>query len=207
MNKKVVILGASGHGKVIADIIRASGDEVIGFLDDDLKKKPLGPISDYQKFDAEFVIGIGNADIREKFSGLDCKWYTAIHPSAVIAPSAVIGEGTVVMANVVVNAGTIIGRQCIVNTGAIVEHDNKLEDFVHVSVGAKLGGKVMVGRGTWVGIGAVVSNNINICAKCLIGAGAVVVKSITESGTYIGIPAKVEKNENTNCYKCRYWFI
>ena len=88
------------------------------------------------------------------------------------------------MPNAVINAGAKIGEHCIINTGAIVEHDNILENYVHISVGAKLAGTVHVGRATWIGIGASVSNNLSICA------GAVVVKDITESGTYIGVPAR-----------------
>ena len=107
MNKKVIIIGASGHGKVIADIVQANGDEVLGFLDDDIKKKTLGVVSDHVKYDAEFIIGIGSSEIRERISQLNCKWYTAVHPAAVISPNAVIGEGTVVMANAVVNSGAV----------------------------------------------------------------------------------------------------
>jgi len=198
MNKMVIIIGASGHGKVIADIVRANGDEVLGFLDDDESKGTLGRVCDWCKYtNAEFVIGIGNAEIRERISKLSCKWYTAIHPSAVISPEAEIGDGTVVMANVVINSGAIIGKHCIVNSGAIVEHDNRLSDFVHVSVGAKLGGNVSIGKSTWIGIGAVVSNNISVCEGCMIGAGAVVVNDIKEKGIYIGVPArKKDKTDN-----------
>ena len=221
MNKSVVIIGASGHGKVVADIIKKSGDEVVGFLDDnphlpkELSGIPvLGTVGDYTKYkDSMFVVAIGNAEIREKIVGqLDCvKWYTAIHPSAVIASiDTNIGEGTVVMANAVVNAGTIIGKHCIINTGAVVEHDNQIEDYVHVSVGAKLAGTVSVGKATWIGIGASVSNNLSICGGCMIGAGAVVVKNIREAGTYVGVPAERrlvmisinEKNQGGVCVEC-----
>ena len=94
------------------------------------------------------------------------------------------------MPNAVINAGAKIGEHCIINTGAIVEHDNILENYVHISVGAKLAGTAHVGIATWIGIGASVSNNLSICENCMIGAGAVVVKDITESGTYIGVPAR-----------------
>jgi sugar O-acyltransferase (sialic acid O-acetyltransferase NeuD family) len=202
MGKKVIIIGASGHGKVVADIIIKSGNEIAGFLDDsktigeDFCGYPiLGKSSDYYKYknDCEFVIAIGNADVREKISNdyKDVKWHTPIHPKSVISSIDVsIGEGTVVMANAVINSGAKIGNHCIVNTGSIVEHDNIIGDFVHVSVGSKLAGNVHVGRKTWIGIGATVKNNIEICDNCMIGAGAVVVKDIKEEGTYIGIPAK-----------------
>lgn len=188
--KKVVILGASGHAKVIADIIRASGDTIIAFLDDDTSNDVAGPISDYSKYaDCEFVIGIGNAKIRERISQLPIKWYTAIHPTSIISPSATIAEGTVVMPLSVINADAKIGKHCIVNTSAIVEHDNNIEDFVHISVGAKLGGTVSIGKSTWIGIGASVKNNISICSECMIGAGATVIEDINVQGTYVGTPA------------------
>lgn len=189
--KDVVILGAGGHAHVIADIIRAEGNNVIAFLDDDLSQEDCaGPISDYSKYnDCLFVIGIGNANVREKLSQLNLKWHTAIHPSAIVSPSAIIGEGTVVMPNAVINARTIIGKHCIVNTGAVVEHDNSIGAFSHISVMASLGGTITIGKKVWIGIGAVVKNNIIICESVLIGAGAVVVKNICESGTYIGMPA------------------
>lgn len=201
MNKKVVVIGASGHGKVVADIIKEAGDEVAGFLDDNPEVFPM--FSDYpvlgttaqplENVEAEYIVAIGNAKIREmivkRFKGV--KWYTAVHPTAVLSKSdTAIGEGTVIMPNAVINAGAKIGKHCIINTSAVVEHDNKLEDYVHVSVGAKLAGTVCVGKSTWIGIGACISNNLTICGGCMIGAGAVVVKDIKEAGTYIGVPAR-----------------
>lgn len=198
--KQVIIIGASGHGKVVADIVQKSGDRVLGFLDDNLNLGGvfigfpiLGIVNDYRNYDAEFVIAIGNAKIREEIYGnlSSVSWYTAIHPTAVISDIDVkIGIGTVVMANAIINSGSIIGKHCIINSGAIVEHDNQIADFVHISVGAKLAGTVSIGKGTWIGIGASVSNNINICETCMIGAGAVVVKDIKKAGTYIGVPAE-----------------
>lgn len=95
------------------------------------------------------------------------------------------------MANAMINADARVGRHCIVNTSAVVEHDNVLEDFVHISVGAKLGGSVKVGKRTWIGIGATVSNNIEICKDVMIGVGSVVVKNILIKGAYKGVPAKI----------------
>lgn len=201
MKKSVVIIGASGHGKVIADIVKRNGDTIVGFLDDAPNRPDsfigypiLGTTDEYHSIsDAQYIIAIGNAQIREKIANKlnGVSWYTAIHPSAVISDiDVVIGDGTVVMANAVINPGTSIGCHCIVNTGAIVEHDNRIEDYVHISVGTKLAGTVTIGKSTWVGIGAVVSNNISICENCTIGAGAVVIRDIPASGTYVGVPAK-----------------
>ena len=200
MSKSVVIIGASGHGKVIADIVLKSGDKVIGFLDDGIEKgklivgfEVLGKISDYKNYsDCEFVIAIGNPYIREKIADvLNVKWYTAIHPTAVISSLDVeIGEGTVVMANAVINSCAKIGRHCIINTGAIVEHDNILSDYVHLSPNVALAGMVSVGKSTHIGTGACTKQVVNIVSNCIIGAGSVIVRDINESGTYIGVPAR-----------------
>lgn len=200
MSKNVIVIGAGGHGAVVADMITASGDTVLGFLDDTLKPGSkrlsfpvLGPICDYSKYDAEFVVAIGNTEARKRIvsSMDDVRWHTAIHPRASVSClETVIGPGSVVMAGAIVNPGTKIGAHCILNTGSIVEHDCTVEDFAHISVGAKLGGTVHIGSCTWIGIGATVSNNIAICGSCTVGAGAVVVRSITEVGTYVGVPAR-----------------
>ncbi|MFQ7156078.1 MAG: acetyltransferase [Merdimonas faecis] len=206
MAKKVVIIGASGHGKVVADIVIQSGDQVVGFLDDNpnlgkdfIGFPVLGKIDQFHNYEEYwFVVAIGNALIREKIVTqlYGIRWYTAIHPAATVSDIGVfIGEGTVIMANAVINAGSFIGKHCIINTGAVVEHDNRIEDFVHVSVGVKLAGTVHIGKRTWIGIGASVSNNLSICFDCMIGAGAVIVNNIEEPGTYVGVPAK-RKNVN-----------
>ena len=101
-----------------------------------------------------------------------------------------LGAGTVVMAGAVINCCTKIGKGCIINTGSTIDHDNLIEDYVHISPGAHLAGTVNVGRGTWLGIGSIVSNNINITGDCKIGAGTVVVMDITELGTYVGVPSR-----------------
>lgn len=190
--KKIVILGAGGHAHVVADIIRAEGNEVTAFLDDDSSQQDnSGPISDYKKYhDCEFVIGIGNSDVREKLSKISVKWHTAIHPSAIVSPSVKIKEGTVIMPMVVINARTVIGKHCILNTGAIVEHDNLIGDYSHISVGSKLGGTVSIGKKCWIGIGSTIKNNLTITDNVLIGAGSLVIKSICESGVYFGTPVE-----------------
>ena len=202
--KRVIIIGASGHGKVIADIVLQCGEILLGFLDDGavvgekvLGYPVLGSVSEWENYsDASFVIAIGNASVRERIANQmeGARWYTAIHPRAIISSlETIIGEGTVIMASAVVNPCSIIGKHCIINTSAVVEHDNKIEDYVHVSVGAKLAGNVFIGKRSWIGIGASVKNNLSICDNCMIGAGTVVAKTISESGTYIGVPARKVK--------------
>lgn len=208
MRKKVVIIGAGGHAKVIADMIEKSGDEIVGFLDDNKKKgttiikeyKVLGDFNNrfplaIANLDYEFIIAIGDNKKREEIShSPNLKFYTAIHPSAQIGLDVEIKEGTVIMANACINSSAKIGKHCIINTGAIIEHDNIIEDFVHISPNVALGGTVKIGKNTHVGIGSIIKNNITICENCKIGAGAVVVKDIKEEGTYVGVPAKGIKN-------------
>ena len=201
--KQLVIIGASGHGKVVADIAKRMGNDEIRFLDDNKELTEcggypvVGDCSQYMSFACDIIVAIGNTKIREQMmcdliqAGKPIP--TLIHPSAVIGENVLIGEGTVVVAGAIINPGTAIGRGCIINTGASVDHDCKIEDFVHVSVGAHVAGTVFIGRGTWIGAGAVVSNNVEICSGCMIGAGAVVINDICERGTYVGIPARCEK--------------
>ena len=198
MSESIVLIGGSGHARVIIDCIRASGGTVFGILDDGLAvgaevlgARVLGGTSDHVRFqEHHFVIAIGNNTTRRKIAQmLPVRWATVVHPAAVVSPYAFVGEGTVVMPRAVINAGAAVGSHCIINTGAVVEHDNRLEDFVHISPNAALGGTVTVGEGTHIGIGACVRNNINICGSCTIGAGAAVVKDITVPGTYVGVPA------------------
>jgi sugar O-acyltransferase (sialic acid O-acetyltransferase NeuD family) len=191
--KNVVIIGANGHGRVIADIIVRSGDCVSGFLDDDPNIDCLGKTEDIHKVAKgnKFIIGIGDNYIRKQIAEkYDVEWHTAIHPSAVIASDASIGEGTAVMAGAVVNPSAKVGRHCIINTGALVEHDCGIADYTHVSPRAATGGTVVVGELTHIGIGAVIKNNISVAPECVVGAGAVVVKDIAEKGKYIGVPAR-----------------
>lgn len=197
----LVIVGASGHGKVVADIAEKVGYADIVFLDDNPKEKSCGIYkvvgeckSALSYKNSDFIVAIGNANIRRKIQSelvaMGVHIVSLIHPAAVIAPSVVIGIGTVVMAGAVVNPYTEIGQGCIVNTCASVDHDCRIGDYVHVSVGAHVAGAVIIRENTWVGAGATVINNIEIVENCMIGAGSVVVKNIDESSTYIGIPAR-----------------
>ncbi|MFW5445862.1 acetyltransferase [Aerococcus urinaeequi] len=201
MKNKLIIIGASGHGKVIADIaIKMNKWQSIAFLDDDESIKTsmglevIGKTADAftYKDEADFFVGIGSNGVREKVQeklieeGLNV--VSLIHPSVVIGTDVEIGIGSVVMAGVVINSSSRIGRGCIINTSSSIDHDNSIEDYVHISPGVNLAGTVKVGRLSWIGIGSVVSNNVNICSGCKVGAGAVVVKDITEPGTYVGVP-------------------
>ncbi len=196
--RKVIVIGAGGHAKVVADIILKSGDELVGFLDDNTALPSqiigypyLGKIKHYEKYADEccFVIGIGSNSIRKKIAeNMNANWYTAIHPSAQIAIDTVISEGTVVMANAVINTSAVIGKHCIINTCAVIEHDNIIGDYVHISPNVSLCGNVKIGDLTHIGAGATIKNNISICDDVIVGAGGIVVKNIKDNGVYIGVP-------------------
>lgn len=195
---KLAIIGASGHGKVVADIARKNGYTEIVFLDDNENIHEcggypvIGKSSEVRTIDADVIIGIGNAGVRKQIqeSVPEEKLVTLIHPDAVVAEDAVIGAGTVVMAGAVINPGARIGKGCIINTCSSVDHDCKVGDYVHISVGSHLCGTVTVGAGAWIGAGATIINNVDICPDCMIGAGAVVISDILQNGTYVGVPAK-----------------
>ena len=199
---KLTIIGASGHGKVVADIATHCGYNQIEFLDDNDAVTQcscwpvMGKTDKVSEIDNDLFIAIGNASIRKRFMEQFASkhFVTLVHPDAVIARSVWIGVGTVVMAGTVINSDTKIGNGCIINTCSSVDHDCSVADFVHISVGAHLCGTVRVGDSTWVGAGATVSNNVDICEKCIIGAGTVVIKDIHEPGTYVGVPARKIKN-------------
>lgn len=192
---KLIIIGASGHGKVVADIAVLNGYKDIVFLDDNEAINEcagfpiIGKTKEAKALEGDKIVAIGNSAVRERIQ-MEIETVTLIHPNAVIGRRVSLGKGTVVMAGAVINSDTEIGDGCIINTSASVDHDCVVEDYSHVAVGAHLCGTVSVGKGTWVGAGAIVSNNVNVCGGCMIGAGAIVVNNINSEGVYIGVPAK-----------------
>jgi len=198
MSEKLVIIGAGGHAKVILDIAQKCGFDILGFLDDNaigeiLGYSVLGKVSDCVKFDKDirFFVAIGKNEIREKITETyNLKCATLIHPSAQIGIDVKIGSGTVVMANAVVNPSANIGKGCIINSSSIVEHDCEMGDYSHISPAAVLCGTVKIGKKVHIGGASVVKNNIKICSDVTVGIGAAVTKDITETGIYIGVPAR-----------------
>ena len=199
---RLIIIGASGHGKVVADIAKKTGYIDIVFLDNNRSitlcagYPVLGPVSIARELEGDLFVAIGNPDVRRRIMEQypNRLFPILIHPYAVIAENVTIGEGTVVMAGAVVNPYVDIGKGAIINTASSIDHDCIIRDYCHISVGAHIAGTVSIGDGTWIGAGATVSNNINICSGCMIGAGAVVVRDIDEPGVYIGVPAKKKEN-------------
>ncbi len=199
MHNRLIIIGAGGHGKVVADIAFKSGYTDISFADDKSFGLCMGfpiicKINDAEKFNdgnTDFVIAIGNNEIRKEISEkYSLNWVSLIHPSAQIGMNAKLGLGTVVMAGAVINPCAVVGNHCIINTCAVIEHDNVIKDYVHISPNSALGGTVTVGELTHIGIGATVKNNVEICENCIIGAGGVVVTDVVHRGTYVGVPVK-----------------
>ena len=200
------LFGASGHGKVVKDILNAKGVKVEAFVDDNLQVNECAgrKVLHDAKGLSPIIVSIGVNRIRKivverlladaKACGNDLEFATAIHPSAIISPTAKIGEGTVVMAGAVINADAVIGKHCIVNTGATVDHDCVIEDYCHIAPGANVSGGTHIGEGTWIGVGACVIQCIKIGKDCMIGAGSVVVKDIPDDVTAYGNPCRVKTN-------------
>lgn len=202
-----LVWGGGGHGRVVADLVRALGYEVLGFVDRDAAKlgrvvepggaRVIASEDDLDRPDAwagaALALAVGDNSARLRCLRR-CGARPApalVHPSAACSPSTTLGAATVVFAHAVVNAAAALGAGVIVNSGAIVEHDCALDDGVHVSPGAVLSGGVRVGARAWVGAGAVVIQGRSIGADAIVGAGAVVIRDVPDGVTVVGNPARV----------------
>ena len=215
MTLKTVIIAASGHGKVVLDILQQNEDvEITGFIDDDhvLHGKGVNGVPVIGNFSMisnmtgkidRGIVAIGDNHIRAEFfkklQDIGIQTITAIHPAAIIAKTATVGNGTVVAANAVINPSAEIGENCIINTGATIDHDNFIADHVHISPGVNLAGNVSVSEYSHIGIGASIINGITIGQNVTVGAGAVVTKDVPDNAVVVGMPAKIIKyNEKNN---------
>ena len=205
---KIVVLGASGHGQVVADVIfqmwtRGREMELVGYLDDNkaltgtrlLGLPVLGTLADLPSTPHDCVIlGIGdNADRARLYAELTAarkRFVTAIHPTAVLAPDVVVGAGSVLCAGTVVNPGAHIGENAILNTCASIDHHCDMGAHSHVAPGVHLAGRVCVGEGAFVGIGACAVPGVSIGAWSTVGAGAAVTQDVPERVTVAGVPAR-----------------
>lgn len=203
--KRLAILGASGHGRVIADAALVSGQwQEVLFFDDAFptltangRYKVEGNSEDLVKSGLPAVVAIGNNKIRlQKTLWLQqsqVELAVVLHPTAVIATDCKIGDGSVVFAGAVLNSGAAIGLSCIINSRAVVEHDCCLSDAVHVSPGASLGGGCRIETGAWVGIGSAVRQGTFIGEFSIVGTGAAVVKTVNAYDVVVGVPARLLK--------------
>ncbi len=208
---RLVIWGAGGHAKVVADLARACGYRLVGHVDRDPERvgtiaEPGGAIvvydeqtfrkllveQDEDEFDAIAIAVGANGPRLAAVQALNNTSLLPplVHPTAILSPSCKLGAGTVVMPKVVVNASTSVGQACILNTGCIVEHDCCLGDGVHVSPNATLAGGVSVGTLSWIGAGATVIQQVTIGDSVIVGAGAVVIENIPNGTTVVGCPAR-----------------
>jgi sugar O-acyltransferase (sialic acid O-acetyltransferase NeuD family) len=208
-NRRVVVYGASGHGKVVADALLASGTAVLGFVDDSahlLGARVLGlPVLGGSAWltreaphgDVYVALGIGENRARRLIAGRCCSWgahlLAVVHPRATISASARVAEGAVIMAGAVVNAEADIQEGAIVNTGAIVEHESVVGEYAHVSPNAAMGGTTRLGELSQLGIGASVLPTITVGARTIVGAGAVVARNLPEGVVAFGVPARVAR--------------
>ncbi|HDL00616.1 MAG TPA: acetyltransferase [candidate division Zixibacteria bacterium] len=205
--KDLIIIGAGGHGKVVADTARANEIwQDISFLDDKFPNKNdvsgfgiVGKLTEIDNIDnqtTDIVVALGNN--KKRFSLIQMykeKGYNLpdiIHPTAVISASVKMNGATVIFPGAIVNADTSIGIGCIINTAVTIDHDCTIKDGVHLSPGSHLGGNVTVGKNTWIGIGTAVINNTNIGDDVIVGAGSVVISDVKDNVVAYGVPAKIK---------------
>lgn len=199
------LYGASGHAKVIIEILEAGGITVDGLLDDNVQLQQLWEYKVFRPdlFDQyegnEFVISIGSNKIRQQIAGrLPVHYGKAVHPKAIISRRAAVGDGTVIMGGVTVNADTVIGKHCILNTNASVDHDCRLGDFVHISPNVAVCGGVTIGEGSHIGAGAVIIPGVKIGHWAVIGAGCVVIRNVEDGQVVVGNPGHHKIKTLTN---------
>ncbi|QPC83282.1 acetyltransferase [Phototrophicus methaneseepsis] len=205
LTDRYLIIGAGGHGKVIADILLAQGKRPLGFLDDNLAMvgqtiyglPVLGKIDTWADMDPTgLIVGIGDNTIRRAIvqrihqQVKSPPWYTAIHPTAIISRSVQIGVGTVIVAGAIINADVHLGNHVIINTAATIDHDCIIQDYVHIAPGAHLAGNVQVADNVLMGVGCSVIPGCKIGANTKIGAGAAVVSDVPPGVVAKGVPAR-----------------
>ncbi|WP_373056164.1 acetyltransferase [Zunongwangia sp. H14] len=195
------IYGASGHARVILDILKSTNTEVHYIFDDDKDICKIGGYPVAHEWSSKMLkhptlIAIGENQVRKKvvnnFKGEIAP--PLAHRSSIISDSAVLKAGTVVMANAVINSEAHIGKHCIVNTAAVIEHEVVLGNYVHISPGAILTGNVKIGEGAHIGAGVSVIPGVHIGKWAIIGAGAVVINDIPDFAVVVGNPGRIIKN-------------
>lgn len=205
----IVIVGAGGHGQVVADAIRSTARvaseplDIVGFLDDNPVLEGttvagvtvLGGLTLASRVSSDaFVVAIGRNDARAhaflhlRASGR--RLCSVVHPSAIVGSDVEIGDGAMISAGAIVVTGSRIGCGAILNTGCTVDHHAKIGDFVHIAPGVHIGGDVVVGDRTLVGLGALILPGRVLGVGCTVGAGAVVTRDVAPGATVLGVPAR-----------------
>lgn len=201
MNKKIGIIGAGGHSKIIIDIINElKCYEIVGIFDDNKIGNfcnlsiigKINEISNYPNIDC-FVLGIGNIITKKLINDSyhNIKWETLIHPKSIISKTSQIGDGTIVCAGAVIQTDTIIGKHCIINTNCSIDHECYIGDFTSISPGATICGQVNIGNLNFIGANSVIIQNITIGNECIIGAGSVIIRNIDDNLKVVGNPGRV----------------
>jgi sugar O-acyltransferase (sialic acid O-acetyltransferase NeuD family) len=203
--RSVYVYGSGGHGKVVADVLRAEACPLVGFVDDEYVRRtvfdlPVLGVGEWlettiRREEVGVALGIGDNWSRKRIADR-CRKYgfqivTAVHPNAVVSATSKIGEGTVVMPLAMLNTDSLVGFGVIVNSGALIEHDCIVGDYAHVSPNVSLGGGVHIGPFCLLGLGAVVLPGITVGSGSVIGAGAVVVRDIPDAVIAVGVPARI----------------
>lgn len=194
--ERINLFGASGHAKVIKEIIEAQGNVVVCLFDDKPKYDSLhgSPVFKASKNNVKgpLIISIGSNKVRKFIAErYPVEYAKAVHPSALISQTTIIGDGSVVMQGAIIQSDAQLGKHCIINTGASIDHECKIADYVHISPNATLCGNVCVGEGSWIGAGATIIPGIKIGKWCTIGAGSTVLNDIPDNSVAVGSPAKI----------------
>ncbi len=198
MRKDVELYGASGHSKVVIDILELNNYTVQKIYDDASQQTTITSCKvvkpeELDQSNQPFIISIGNNKVRQKIDGLypNLNYITAIHPKSIIAKNVHLDKGSVVMAGAIINPAVHIGKHCIINTGATIDHDCKIDDYVHISPNATLCGNVTIGKASHIGASSVIIQNVNIGKNVTVGAGSVVIKDIPNGKMVVGNPARI----------------
>lgn len=197
------LYGASGHGKVIAEIAEENNFVIEAFIDQDQSKTRLLDypiIHEIPNTNIDVIVSIGSNIVRKRVvnSNHQLNYKKLFHPKSIISKRVNINVGTVIMAGVTINSEVVIGKHCIINTNASIDHDCVFSDFVHISPNVSIAGNVEIAEGTHIGIGACIIQGIKIGKWCTIGAGTVVIENIPDYSTVVGNPGKIIKIKNVS---------
>jgi sugar O-acyltransferase (sialic acid O-acetyltransferase NeuD family) len=206
LQQGVWIIGAGGHAKVVVAASQSMGLKVYGLFDGNSHLWGTNfcgieishmPKTDWWK-DQCGILAIGSNIARKKISeSIQPKtWATIIHPTALVHPTASIGEGSYIGAKAIIQPEARIGKHVIINTGAIIEHDVIIDSFCHIAPRTVLAGSVSVGEGTLIGVGSSVIPEVHIGSWSTVGAGAAVIKNIPSHSTAVGVPCNIIVNRS-----------